>query len=245
MKNILINSPQERLILALDSTGDVAGNISWVTRLQGHVGMFKIGKGTFTRYGPEIVHKSQELGARIFLDLKFHDIPQTVARAAEAAVELGVAMFNVHALGGKAMLREAVSAAGKKAEELERKNPIILAVTVLTSLDADDLDGLGFRSSMEETVLNLARLAQDQGVSGVVASARDILALRKACGPDFIIVTPGIREKDEPADDQKRTATAAEAVKYGADYVVVGRPILLASDPAAAADNLVRDMSRA
>lgn len=243
MKNTQSNSPRERLIFALDGTGDLASTISWVERLHGHVGMFKIGKEAFTLYGPEIVNKVQELGGKVFLDLKFHDISQTVANAAEAAVELGVAMFNMHALGGKTMLREAVSAAGKKAAKLNIRKPIILAVTILTSLDAGDLAAIGFRSSVEDTVLNLARLAQDQGVSGVVASPRDILALRKACGPDFIIVTPGIREKDAPGDDQKRTSTAAEAVEWGADYLVVGRPIRLASDPVAAADSLVSEIS--
>lgn len=245
MKSTQSNSPQERLIFALDGTGDLSCTISWVGRLHGHVGMFKIGKEAFTIYGPEIVRKVHEMGAKVFLDLKFHDIPQTVARAAEAAVELGVAMFNVHALGGKTMLREAVSAARMKADELNIRKPIVLAVTVLTSLDAGDLAAIGFRSSLEDTVLNLARLAQDQGVSGVVASPQDVLALRKVCGPDFVIVTPGIRGKVATADDQKRIATAAEAVAWGADYLVVGRPIRLAKDPAAAADSFVQEISGA
>lgn len=243
MKNTRINAPRERLVFALDGTGDLAGTMSWVERLQGHVGMFKVGKEAFTRYGPEIVARIQGLGGKVFLDLKFHDIPQTVARAAEAAVELSVAMFNVHAMGGKAMLREAVSAAGKKAEELKITPPVILAVTVLTSLNGADLEAIGFKSDLEDIVLNLARLAQDQGVSGVVASPRDIEAIRKACGPDFIIVTPGIRGKDAVADDQKRTLTAGEAVRLGADYLVVGRPIRLAAYPIIEADAIVKEMS--
>ena len=245
MKNTQSNCLRERLIFALDGTGDLAGAVSWVERLRGHVGMFKIGKELFTLYGPEIVKAIHGTGAEIFLDLKFHDIPQTVANAAEAAVGLGVAMFNLHALGGRAMLREAVSATGRKAEDLKIRKPIILAVTVLTSLEAGELAAIGFCSSMEDTVLNLARLAQDQGVSGVVASPRDILAIRKACGPDFIIVTPGIRGKDAAADDQKRTATAAQAVAWGANYLVVGRPIRLASDPIVAAENIVQEMAGA
>jgi orotidine-5'-phosphate decarboxylase len=217
--------------------------MSWVERLQGHVGMFKVGKEAFTRYGPEIVARVQGLGGKVFLDLKFHDIPQTVARAAEAAVELGAAMFNVHAMGGKAMLREAVAAARKKAAELEITPPVILAVTVLTSLNGADLEAIGFKSDLEDIVLNLARLAQDQGVSGVVASPQDIVAIRKACGPGFVIVTPGIRGKEAVADDQKRTLTAGEAVRLGADYLVVGRPIRLAADPIIEADAIVKEMS--
>ena len=243
MKNTQSESFRDRLIFALDGTGDLAETISWVKRLQDHVGMFKIGKETFTRYGPEIVAGVQRLGGKVFLDLKFHDIPQTVARAALASVELGVAMFNVHALGGKAMIREAVSAARKRAKELESRPPLVLAVTVLTSLNGSDLEVLGFRSSVEDTVLNLARLAQDEGVSGVVASPLDIVAIREACGPDFIILTPGIRAKDAPEDDQKRTLTAGEAIRRGADYLVVGRPIRLAADPLSAADRLVEEMS--
>ena len=211
--------------------------------MQGHVGMFKVGKEAFARYGPEIVARIHKTGTKVFLDLKFHDIPQTVASAAEAVVELGVAMFNVHALGGKLMLREAVAATRKKAAELQIPQPVILAVTVLTSLNQADLETIGFKSPLEDIVLNLARLAQDQGVSGVVASPQDLPAIRKACGPDFVIVTPGIRGNEAVADDQKRTLTAGEAMRLGADYLVVGRPIRLAADPILAADAIVREMS--
>ncbi len=243
MKSTPINTPQAKLIFALDGTGDLSGTTAWVKRLQGHVGMFKVGKEAFTRSGPEIVAMVHGLGGKVFLDLKFHDIPHTVARAAAAAVEMGVAMFNMHALGGRAMLREAVVAAGKRAEELGIPVPVILAVTVLTSLNDNDLGTLGFRSSVEDTVLNLARLAQDEGVSGVVASPQDIVALREACGRDFIIVTPGIRGTADPVDDQKRTLTAGEAVRLGADYLVVGRPVRLAADPAGAADMIVKEIA--
>lgn len=243
MKKTRIDAARERLIFALDGTGDLAGTISWVERLQGHVGMFKVGKEAFTRYGPEIVGRIRGLGSKVFLDLKFHDIPQTVASATEAAVELGVTMFNMHALGGKAMLREAVAAARKKVAERNIAPPIILAVTVLTSLNAADLAAIGFTSNLEDIVLNLARLAQDQGVSGVVASPQDIVAIRKACGPGFVIVTPGIRGKGAIADDQKRTLTAGEAVRLGADYLVVGRPIRLAADPIIEADAIVTEMA--
>ncbi len=244
MKKIRNNSPEERLIYALDAAGDLAGTLSWVARLKDHVGMFKVGKEAFTRFGPEIVARITGEGAKVFLDLKFHDIPQTVARAAEAAVELGVAMFNMHALGGGNMLREAVFSAFQRADELQIPRPMILAVTVLTSLNSDDLKVLGFRSSAEETVLGLARLAQDAGVSGVVASPLEIEAIRNACGRDFIIVTPGIRGKTALAgDDQKRTLAAGEAIKLGADYLVVGRPIRLAADPAGETDAIAREIS--
>jgi orotidine-5'-phosphate decarboxylase len=243
MKNTPTKPARERLIFALDGTGDLAETISWVELLHGHVGMFKVGKEAFTRYGPEIVDRIRALGGKVFLDLKFHDIPQTVARATEAAVELGVAMLNVHAMGGKAMLREAVAAARKRVKELSIAPPIILAVTVLTSLTSADLAAIGFTSDLEGVVLNLARMAQDQGVSGVVASPQEIAAIRKACGPDFIIVTPGIRAKKAVADDQKRTLTAGEAVRLGADYLVVGRPIRLAADPVISADAMVNEMS--
>jgi orotidine-5'-phosphate decarboxylase len=244
MKKIRNNSPEERLIYALDGAGDLAGTISWVTRLKDHVGMFKVGKEAFTRFGPEIVARITGGGAKVFLDLKFHDIPQTVARAAEAAVELGVAMFNMHALGGDKMLRESIFSASRRAEELQIPRPMILAVTVLTSLNSGDLNALGFRSSVEETVLSLARLAQDAGASGVVASPQEIAAIREACGRDFIIVTPGVRGKTALAgDDQKRTLGAGEAIKLGADYLVVGRPIRMAADPEGEADAIAREIS--
>lgn len=243
MKNIPSNN-KERLIFALDATGNLAETLSWVVRLKDHVGMFKVGKEAFTRYGPTIVTKIKEEGGQVFLDLKFHDIPQTVAKAGEAAVELGVAMFNVHALGGRKMLQDVVSSASRRADELEIAKPVILAVTVLTSLNSNDLEMLGFRSSVEETVLSLARLAQDAGATGVVASPQDIAAIRDACGENFVIVTPGIRgKKDQGGDDQKRTLTAGEAARLGADYLVVGRPIRLAVDPVAEADAIVREMS--
>lgn len=244
MKNTQSKNLKERLIFALDGTGDLAGTLSWVARLKDHVGMFKVGKEAFTRYGPEIVARIRGEGGKVFLDLKFHDIPQTVAKAAEAAVEMGVDMFDMHAIGGRKMLREAVSSASKKAEELQIPKPVILAVTVLTSLNSNDLGALGFRLSIEELVTHLAKLAQDEGASGVVASPQDIATIREACGRDFIVVTPGIRGKTElTGDDQKRTLTAAEAVRRGADYLVVGRPIRLAADPMAEADAIVREMS--
>jgi orotidine-5'-phosphate decarboxylase len=181
----------------------------------------------------------------VFLDLKFHDIPNTVARAAEAAFDLGVAMFNLHALGGRPMMQETVNAVHRRAETSGKPRPVILAVTVLTSLSDSDLGMLGFNRGTRETALGLARLAQDAGVSGVVASAEDAADIRKACGEDFWIVTPGIRGvKAVAGDDQKRIVAPCEAIRNGADYLVVGRPIRQAEDPAVEADGIVAEISR-
>ena len=245
MMNTSINLPRERLIFALDIGGGLEEALSWVDRLWDHVGLFKVGKESFVRYGTEIIRQIQARGGRVFLDLKFHDIPNTVARAAEAASELGVAMFNLHALGGREMMMETVGAVRRFAERSEVRPPVVLAVTVLTSLNDSDLKILGFSRGTGETALHLARLAQDAGVSGVVASAVDAAAIRKACGGDFLIVTPGIRGVTEVAgDDQKRIVTPSEALRCGADYLVVGRPIRQAADPAGEADAIVGEIAR-
>ena len=245
MMNTANNSPRDRLIFALDVGGGLEEALSWVDRLWDHVGLFKVGKESFVRYGTEIVRQIHARGGKVFLDLKFHDIPNTVARAAEAACGLRVAMFNLHALGGMRMMTETVGAVRKFTERSGEKPPVILAVTVLTSLNDDDLKLLGFNGGTRETALHLARLAQDAGVSGVVASAEDAAAIRKACGGKFWIVTPGIRGAKEVAgEDQKRIVTPAEAVSSGADYLVVGRPIRQAADPAGEADAITEEIVR-
>jgi orotidine-5'-phosphate decarboxylase len=244
MRKTRSNTPRERLIFALDVAVDIKDTLSWVERLRDHVGMFKVGKESFTRYGPEIVREIRARGGKVFLDLKFHDIPHTVARAAEASVAMGVSMFNVHALGGERMMAEAVSSAGEAARKAGVSLPIVLAVTVLTSLGDDDLKGLGFHVPAGELTLHLAKMAKNAGMGGIVASARDVAAVREACGADFVIVTPGIRSAAAvPGDDQKRTLTPAEAIGQGADYLVVGRPILLADDPARTADGIAGDIA--
>ncbi len=243
--NTSISSPRDRLIFALDVGGELAEALTWVDRLWDHVGLFKVGKESFVRYGTDIVRQIQARGGKVFLDLKFHDIPNTVARAAEAACELRVAMFNLHALGGMKMMAETADAVRKYAERSGNRPPVLLAVTVLTSLNDGDLKLLGFNRGTRETALYLARLAQDAGVSGVVASAEDAAAIRKACGRDFLIVTPGIRAAGEVVgDDQKRIVTPAIAISSGADYLVVGRPISRAADPPAAADRMVEEIFR-
>ncbi|MBE9545997.1 MAG: orotidine-5'-phosphate decarboxylase [Proteobacteria bacterium] len=244
VKENLNENAKKRLIFALDIGEDIDGVLKWAGLLKDHVGMFKVGKEAFTSYGPEIVSRIRKMGGKVFLDLKFHDIPNTVCRAAESAVKLGVSMFNIHALGGKKMMEETVTSIKKMAEQSGASMPVILAVTVLTSLGDDDLEMLGFNGTTEEIVLNLARTARDAGVSGVVASARDVTSIREACGEDFIIVTPGIRGGMKIAgDDQKRTLTPKEAIKMGADFIVVGRPIIMADDPARAADEICKEIS--
>ena len=243
MKNISNNQAIDKLIFALDANNyDEA--LSWIELLSGHVGMFKVGKELFTSVGPKIVDCIKQRNQRVFLDLKFHDIPNTVARAAEAAVRLGVDMFNLHASGGSKMIQETVKAVQALVEKNGRIKPIILAVTVLTSLNDADLSEIGFEKSADAQVLHLAKMAQEAGASGVVASPQDIAALRRDLGDDFILVTPGIRSSGEALkDDQKRTLSALDAVKSGADYIVVGRPIRKAADPLAACRNIVQEIA--
>ena len=231
------------MIFALDAK-NYEEALSWVELLSGHVGMFKVGKELFTAVGPKIVRSIKERSQKVFLDLKFHDIPNTVARAAEAAVGLNVDMFNVHASGGSQMIKEAVTAAWNCSDKLGRARPVLLAVTILTSLNNEDLKEIGFQKSTGEMVLHLAKLAQNAGASGVVASAQDIAVLRKNFGNEFIIVTPGIRSAAETKkDDQKRTLSAYEAVKMGADYIVVGRPIREAKEPVEACRKIIQEIT--
>ncbi|MDZ4165203.1 MAG: orotidine-5'-phosphate decarboxylase, partial [Smithellaceae bacterium] len=213
--------------------------------LKERVGIFKVGKEAFTRFGPEIVRLIQGKGANVFLDLKYHDIPNTVARAAEVAFDLGVAIFNVHALGGKTMIQGAVAALKARQEKKGGVLPIILAVTVLTSLGDDDLKQLGYSVTASQLTLVLARIAQDAGATGVVASPEDITSIRRACGEDFVILTPGIRGAAKiPGDDQRRVLSAEEAVRLGADYLVVGRPIATAPDPLIAAEEFLTSIAK-
>jgi orotidine-5'-phosphate decarboxylase len=208
--------------------------------------MFKVGFEAFTAEGPELVRSLMGIGERVFLDLKLHDIPNTVRAAARQAGTLGVSLLTVHASGGRRMIEAAVE--GVRSAESARGaggRARVLAVTALTSLSPQDLSEIGFQGSPEEVVVRLARLAQAAGADGVVASPREIAVGRKACGPDFLIVTPGIRPASSTSDDQARTATPASAVRSGADYLVIGRPITGASDPAAAADAIAAEMENA
>jgi len=245
MMNTLNSAPRERVIFALDVGGGLEEALAWVDRLRDHVGLFKVGKESFVRYGTEIVRLIHARGGKVFLDLKFHDIPNTVVRAAEAAFALGVEMFNMHALGGRQMMLETVKGVQRLTEQSGKPGPIVLAVTVLTSLNDEDLKTIGFNRGAREMALHLARMAQDAGVSGVVASAEDAAAIRMACGREFLIVTPGIRGgKGVAGDDQKRIAAPCDAVRHGADFLVVGRPIRQAADPAGEADEIAGEIAR-
>lgn len=243
MKKRSNKSAKERLIFALDTGGDFQSAIAWVDLLKDHVGMFKVGKEVFTHFGPPIVSEIRARGGKVFLDLKFHDIPNTVAQAARAAVNMDISMFNIHALGGKNMMSATVESVRKRAVELGLSQPIILAVTVLTSLDDSNLKEMGFCYGAAKATVTLAQLAYDAGVSGVVASAQDVVSIRRACGKDFLIVTPGVRLNDKVSgDDQKRVLTPEEAISRGADYIVVGRPIRQAKDPVATAEMIGEDI---
>ena len=230
------------MVFALD-VGSLQEAESYVNLLEGHVGMFKVGKQLFVRTGPKIITRLRERGCEVFLDLKFHDIPQTVARASMEATRLGVAMFNVHASGSSEMMRQAVAAVDRVCRTEKIRRPHLLAVTVLTSLSAGDLATIGVSSKVEDQVVRLASLAEEAGMDGVVASPLEIQAIRKVCSPRFLVVTPGIRASDDDKGDQVRVTAAADAVSMGADYIVVGRPIRDAADPVAAADDIVAQLA--
>lgn len=233
---------RERLIVALDlPTADAASRMA--ERLQQRAGLFKIGFELFSAEGPVLARYLAARGAGVFLDLKYHDIPNTVRAASREAAALGVSMFNVHASGGRAMM--AAAREGAEAGASGGKRPLVLAVTVLTSLSQADMTEVGINGGAEEAVLRLARLAQRSGLDGVVASAQEAAAIREACGPGFVIVTPGIRPASAAAGDQARVKTPADALRAGADYLVVGRPITAAADPESATDAIVREMEQA
>ena len=213
-------------------------------KLRGRTGMFKVGSELFTAEGPVLVHYLVANGIKVFLDLKFHDIPNTVRAATREAVRMGVSLLNVHVSGGRAMMVAAAESARAAASAQRIPRPLVLGVTVLTSLTGEDLQELGMAGGPDDAVPRLARLAQAAGLDGVVASPREIAAIRRACGPGFVIVTPGIRPATADANDQARIATPGAAIQAGADFLVVGRPITAAPDPAAAAEAIVAEMEK-
>lgn len=216
----------QRICVALDGS-DRDWIVSTATELGPHVGWLKLGLEAFTAFGPSLVEELAACG-RVFLDVKLHDIPNTVERAAANCAATGAAIFNVHASGGRAMLSAAVDGARRGAAA---DPPLVLAVTVLTSLDARALEELGLPSDPSKLVVGWARLAREAGLDGVVASAHEAAAIRRECGRDFLIVTPGIRPVSSTADDQRRVTTPARAVAAGADMLVIGRPITEAEEP--------------
>jgi orotidine-5'-phosphate decarboxylase len=233
---------QDKLIVALDVSTPAEAR-ALVAALRDVVGMFKIGSQLFTTAGPEIVKEIIESGARVFLDLKFHDIPAQVAGAARAATELGVSMFTVHASGGGEMMSRAAEAVTETAASTGLARPRVVAVTVLTSVDSLTLSEIGIASSPMECVLRLAKLAANSGMDGVVASPLEAQALRSSLtNPGFLLVTPGVRPAGGPLDDQKRVTTPAAALRAGADYLVIGRPITGAKDPLGAARTILAEL---
>jgi orotidine-5'-phosphate decarboxylase len=232
--------------VALDvETGERA--LELASTLKDLSGGFKVGTRLFTLEGPSLVRELTGRGARVFLDLKFHDIPNTVAQAVESAVKTGAWMINVHASGGVPMMQGAVQAGRETAQRLGQPPPLLIAVTVLTSMNDQVLRDIGVHRPMLEQVVALATMTQAAGMDGVVASPHETAAIRRACGDGFLIVTPGIRGASAQAkpDDQMRTTGPADAVRGGASYIVVGRPIIAAADPRAAAEAIVEELSRA
>ena len=240
--------PRSSLIVALDFDS-LSSAIKFATQIADLVGMFKIGNQLFTAAGPAAVKEIAALGSGVFLDLKYHDIPNTVAGAVLSAAAIsGVQLVNVHALGGKPMM-EAAAQAISAGVPMGADRPRLLAVTILTSMDHKTMKEVGVGGTPKSRVVKLALLAKEAGVDGVVASVQEAKAIRKACGDGFLIVTPGVRPKDsdvEPApDDQSRKASPKQAIRAGADFLVVGRPILAAADPRAAAQSIVDEIAAA
>lgn len=238
-----MNVSKNKLIVALDVE---SAEKAWylVHALRGVVGMFKIGSQLFTAAGPSLVREIVDLGEEIFLDLKFHDIPNTVAAAGVEAARLGVSIFNLHAAGGSEMMRRTVGAVAEISEAEGLKRPTIIAVTLLTSADARTLRELDFSVEPEQLVGRLAALAESSGLDGVVASPHEVGVVRSAVKrDDFMVVTPGVRPTGGAWHDQKRVMTPREAIAAGADYVVVGRPIVGADNPEQAARAIVEEMN--
>ncbi len=229
-----MNKPTDRIFVALDTT-DVEEARTLARRLKGSVGGAKLGLEFFTANGAGGVRAIGKAGLPLFLDLKFHDIPNTVAGAVRAAVKLRPRIMTIHAGGGSEMMRAAAESATEAAKEQNVKRPLIVGVTVLTSLDAGDLAAVGQNGPPADQVVRLALLAKESGLDGVVCSPKEAATVRKICGPDFKLVVPGIRPSLSLSGDQKRTSGPADAVNAGADYLVIGRPITRAPDPAAAA----------
>ena len=236
---------KDKLIVALD-VEDANQALRLFDSLHDSVGMFKIGIQLFTAAGPEIVRQIVSRGGRVFLDLKYHDIPNTVAMAAIEATRLGVSLFNIHAAGGHEMMKRTANAVAEVATRENLAKPKVLAVTLLTSIDQETLNQIGIDDVPKIAVGRLAKLARESGLDGVVASAQEISIIRGSVAqPDFLIVTPGIRSATNAAHDQRRTMTAGEAIRAGADYLVIGRPILEAADPVRATQDFVNEIDEA
>jgi orotidine-5'-phosphate decarboxylase len=235
---------KDKLIVALD-VDTPAKALDLVQRLHNVAGMFKVGSQLFTAAGPQIVRDIIALNSKVFLDLKFHDIPHQIAGAARSAAELGVSLFTIHASGGSEMMRRAAESVAEVSQQTGVRSRV-LAITVLTSMDATTLSDIGVSSTPSESVMRLVKLAEAAGVDGVVASPQEIETIRSTVSnPNFLVVTPGIRPAAAANEDQKRVATPASAIAAGASYLVVGRPITGAPDPLAAAEQIIAEMQNA
>ena len=236
--------PKEKIIFALDVEHfDEAKKL--VMEFRDHVGMFKVGKQLFTHCGPKIVDFIKLKNSKVFLDLKYHDIPNTVAKAAVEAAKLGVDILNVHASGGFSMMKQAKQALIEAGKNPDIRRPRIIAVTVLTSLDDTELKKVGFDIPVIELTKRLANLAKEAGLDGVVAGGSEIEMIREICGRDFLIITPGVRIEEDKKDDQKRTITPVEAIQKGASYIVLGRAVRDAANPQALLKNITEDIKNA
>lgn len=233
---------KDRITVALDvDSRERALNLA--RQLKDEVGVFKIGMQLFNSEGPALVQEIAALGRPVFVDLKFHDIPNTVAAAGRVMTRLGVSIFNVHAAGGREMMSQVRKAVDVEASRLGQQRPLILAVTVLTSIDQQAVNNdLQVDLPVADLVVKWAIMAKEAGMDGVVASPQEITAIRSACGPEFIILTPGVRPVWSETNDQKRVMTPREAYQAGADYLVIGRPITSAADPAAAARRIAEEL---
>ncbi|MDD3853561.1 MAG: orotidine-5'-phosphate decarboxylase [Syntrophomonadaceae bacterium] len=234
---------KDRIILALDVDTENQA-LSLVEQLSPTIGVFKVGMQLYNSCGPQIVEKIHEAGGKVFVDLKFHDIPNTVAAAGKVLTRLGCYMFNVHAAGGREMMCQLVKGVQEEAALKKINPPLTLAVTVLTSISQSQLENDMFITdkSVEDTVVTWAMMAQECGINGVVCSPQEITAIRNACGKDFKIVTPGIRPSWSAANDQKRITTPKDALTMGADYMVIGRPITAADNPKSASLRIIEEL---
>ncbi len=236
---------KEKIIVALD-VPTRAEAMALVDKLHDEVGAFKIGLQLYNAEGPDIIHDIQAAGGKVFVDLKFHDIPNTVAQTTKVITERGAFMFTVHAGGGAKMLQATAAAKAEAAAAKGLKNPIALAVTVLTSISQEEFEQeIGIHRQVVDQVVHWAKMAQESGMDGVVASPREIRAIRQACGEDLVIVTPGIRPRWAAANDQSRIMTPREAVEAGANYLVIGRPITTHENPINAARLVVEEITKA
>jgi orotidine-5'-phosphate decarboxylase len=236
-----MSDQDKRLIVVLDYP-DLNSALAMADTLDPRLCRVKVGKELFTRAGPEVLRALKSRGFEVFLDLKYHDIPNTVAQAVLAAAEAGVWMVNVHASGGARMMMAARDALNKISPE---SRPLLIGVTVLTSMSQEELNALGVLGSLEEQVIRLAGLAKDSGLDGVVCSALEAQRIKQFCGPEFVTVTPGIRPAGSSANDQTRIMTPEQAIRSGADYLVVGRPITAASDPMDATKRILAEIASA